>query len=218
MSSPILEDQEMYLKILYEAQLIDPESPIRTNQVADAMSVTAASASEMLKRLGVKGFLNHVPYKGVTLTEKGFEAASRVKRREALMEVFLVRMLDFKGDIKDAACRLEHALTDELESSIDRLLGFPSHAPDGTVIPPGSREITTGIGRVLLPLSVLPEGLSSTVELLVLDGVDCRTLDDIGIKIDNVIEKTSSGFVIDGVEIAISKSLQSRILVREIDE
>ena len=215
MSSPILEDQEMYLKILYEAQLIDPESPIRTNQVADAMSVTAASASEMLKRLGVKGFLNHVPYKGVTLTEKGFEAASRVKRREALMEVFLVRMLDFKGDIKDAACRLEHALTDELESSIDRLLGFPSHAPDGAVIP-GSRVITDGIGRVLLPLSVLPEGLSSKVELLVLDGVDRRTLDDIGIKIDNVIEKTSSGFVIDGVEIAISKSLQSRILVREI--
>ena len=109
-------------------------------------------------------------------------------------------------------------MTDELESSIDRLLGFPSHAPDGAVIPPGSREITTGIGRVLLPLSVLPEGLSSKVELLVLDGVDCRTLDDIGIKIDNVIEKTSSGFVIDGVEIAISKSLQSRILVREIDD
>ena len=133
------------------------------------------------------------------------------------MEVFLVRMLDFKGDIKDAACRLEHALTDELESSIDRLLGFPRHAPDGAVIP-GSRVITDGIGRVLLPLSVLPEGLSSTVELLVLDGVDRRTLDDIGIKIDNVIEKTSSGFVIDGVEITISKSLQSRILVREIDD
>ena len=100
MSSPILEDQEMYLKVLYEVQLIDAESPIRTNQVAEAMSVTAASASEMLKRLGKKGFLNHVPYKGVTLTEKGLEAASRVKRREALMEVFLVQMLDFKGDIK----------------------------------------------------------------------------------------------------------------------
>ena len=214
MSSPILEDQEMYLKVLYEVQLIDAESPIRTNQVAEAMSVTAASASEMLKRLGKKGFLNHVPYKGVTLTEKGLEAASRVKRREALMEVFLVQMLDFKGDIKDVACRLEHALTDELESAIDRLLGFPSHAPDGSEIPPRSRDITTGIGSVLLPLSALPEGMQSTVELLVFNGVDCKTLDDSGITVDSIIERTSDGFEIDGVEMVISKSLQSRILVR----
>ncbi|MBO57717.1 MAG: hypothetical protein CMA77_01825 [Euryarchaeota archaeon] len=214
MSSPILEDQEMYLKVLYEVQLIDAESPIRTNQVAEAMSVTAASASEMLKRLGKKGFLNHVPYKGVTLTEKGLEAASRVKRREALMEVFLVQMLDFKGDIKDVACRLEHALTDELESAIDRLLGFPSHAPDGSEIPQRSREITTGIGSVLLPLSALPEGMQSTVELLVFDGVDCKTLGDSGITVDAKIERTSGGFEIDGVEMVISKSLQSRILVR----
>ena len=214
MSSPILEDQEMYLKVLFEAHLIDSELPIRTNQVAEAMSVTAASASEMLKRLGTKGFLNHVPYKGVTLTEKGLEAASRVKRREALMEVFLVQMLDFKGDIKDAACRLEHALTDELESSIDRLLGFPSHAPDGSEIPPRSREITTGIGRVILPLSALPEGMSSTVELLVFDGVDSKTLQDSGIDVDAVVEKTSDGFTVDGVAMSISKSLQSRILVR----
>ena len=122
MSTPILEDQEMYLKVLYEAHLIDSELPIRTNQVAEAMSVTAASASEMLKRLGTKGFVDHVPYKGVTLTGKGIEAASRVKRREALMEVFLVEMLDFNGDIKDVACRLEHALTDELELAIKQEL------------------------------------------------------------------------------------------------
>ena len=87
MSTPILEDQEMYLKVLFEAHLINSELPIRTNQVAEAMSVTAASASEMLKRLSTKGFLDHVPYKGVTLTDKGIEAASRVKRRESLMEV-----------------------------------------------------------------------------------------------------------------------------------
>ena len=213
MSSPILEDQEMYLKVLYEAHLIDSELPIRTNQVAEAMSVTAASASEMLKRLGTKGFVNYVPYKGVTLTDKGLEAASRVKRREALMEVFLVEMLEFNGNIKDVACRLEHALTDELELAIDRLLGFPSHAPDGSEIPPRSRDIAE-IERVLLPLNALPVGMSSTVELVIVDGIDAKTLQDLGIEVNAQIVRSSDGFTVGGVEMSISNALQSRILVR----
>ena len=214
MSLPILEDQEMYLKVLYEAHLIYSELPIRTNQVAEAMSVTAASASEMLKRLGTKGFVNHVPYKGVTLTDKGIEAASRVKRREALMEVFLVEMLDFNGNIKDVACRLEHALTDELELAIDRLLGFPSHAPDGSEILPRSRDINVGIDRVLLPLNALPVGMSSTVELVIVDGIDAKTLQDLGIEVNAQIVKSSDGFTVGGVDMSISNALQSRILVR----
>jgi len=214
MSLPIHEDQEMYLKVLYEAHLIYSELPIRTNQVAEAMSVTAASASEMLKRLGTKGFVNHVPYKGVTLTDKGIEAASRVKRREALMEVFLVEMLDFNGNIKDVACRLEHALTDELELAIDRLLGFPSHAPDGSEIPPRSCDINVGIDRVLLPLNALPVGMSSTVELVIVDGIDAKTLQDLGIEVNAQIVKSSDGFTVGGVDMSISNALQSRILVR----
>ena len=214
MSTPILEDQEMYLKVLFEAHLIDSESPIRTNQVAEAMSVTAASASEMLKRLGTKGFVDHVPYKGVTLTDKGIEAASRVKRRESLMEVFLVEMLDFNGDIKDVACRLEHALTDELELAIDRLLGYPSHAPDGSEIPLRSRDINAGIERILLPLTALPVGMPSTVELVIVNGVDAKTLQDSGIDVNTQIEKSNGGFTVGGVEMTISNALQSRILVR----
>ena len=214
MSNPILEDQEMYLKVLYETHLIDSELPIRTNQVAEAMSVTAASASEMLKRLGKKGFVNHVPYKGVTLTDKGIEVASRVKRREALMEVFLVNLLDFNGDIKDVSCRLEHALTDDLELAIDRLLGFPSHAPDGTEIPPRSRDIKDGIEGTLLPLTSLPVGLSSTIELVIVDGVDSKTLQDSGIEVNVQIIKLDEGFSIGGIQMSISNALQSRILVR----
>lgn len=214
MSSPILEDQEMYLKVLYEVHIMDPESPIRTSQVAEAMSVTAASASEMLKRLGVKGFVNHIPYKGVTLTENGIEAASTVKRRESLMEVFLVSLLDFDGDIKDAACRLEHALTDELEHSIDRLLGFPSHAPDGAEIPRINREINFGIKGVLLPLNVLPEGMVASIELLVIDSTDEKTLKDMNIEVGMKVEKTNSDFLINGLKIQLSNNMQSRILVR----
>jgi DtxR family Mn-dependent transcriptional regulator len=214
MAGPIQEDHEMYLKILFEFHLADPESPIRTSQVAEAMEVSAASASEMLKRLGSNGFVDHIPYKGVTMTELGIEAASRVKRREGLMEVFLVKMLDYQGDVADAACKLEHALTDELEHTIDRLLGYPENTPDGRPIPPVKRQVNAVFSRVLLPLRSLPEGVPGTIELLVIDGVERRTLADLGIKPGARITRLQDRFEVDGVDAQLSEALQGRILAR----
>ena len=214
MTGPIQEDQEMYLKILFQFHLEDSRSPIRTSQVAEAMDVSGASASEMLKRLGSKGLVDHIPYKGVTMTEAGIEAASRVKRREGLMEVFLVKMLDYQGDVHDAACKLEHALTDELEHTIDRLLGYPEMTPDGAAIPPVKRQVNAMFSRVLLPLRSLPEGVPGTIELLVIDGVEARTLADLGIKPGVKITRMQGSFEVDGVEAQLSEDLQGRILAR----
>ena len=214
MSIPIQEDQEMYLKKLFQIHLIDSKEPIRTSRIAEEMNVSAPSASEMLKRLGRKGFVNYVPYKGVTLTQQGIDAASRVKRREALMEVFLVQMLDFRGDVKDVACRLEHALTDDLESAIDRLLGYPSHTIDGDEIPAANRTFSSDIEGVLLPLSALPVDSLGQIELVVIDGTDARTLSDMGLEVGSVVQNNGGDLLINGVGMNLSNTLQSRILVR----
>ncbi len=214
MSEPIREFEEMYMKTLYGLAEENSGEPIRTSQVADAMQVSAASASEMLKRLGGKGLLDHEPYKGVHLTEEGLAFASRVKRREGLMEVFLVQMLDFEGDVHDAACRLEHALTDELELAIDRLLDYPEVTPSGESIPQVRRDIDADLSHLLLPLKALPEGVSATIELLVLDGVERRTLTEQGLHAGAEVRRVQDVFEIAGTEIQISDSLQARILAR----
>ena len=214
MSIPIQEDQEMYLKKLFQIHLIDSKEPIRTSRIAEEMNVSAPSASEMLKRLGRKGFVNYVPYKGVTLTQQGIDAASRVKRREALMEVFLVQMLDFRGDVKDVACRLEHALTDDLESAIDRLLGYPSHTIDGGEIPAANRTISSDIEGILLPLSALPVDSLGQIELVVIDGTDARTLSDMGLEVGSMVQNNGGEWLVNGVSMSLSNTLQSRILVR----
>ena len=104
---PIKEFEEMYLKKLYEFYAEDPHKPIRNSRIATEMGVSQASSSEMIQRLASKGILYHIPYRGATLTEDGLAAAARIKRRECLMEVFLVNMIDYKGDVEAAACRLE---------------------------------------------------------------------------------------------------------------
>ena len=74
MSVPQLsESTEMYLKAMLE--LGDREVAIA--RLAERLGVTTVSANEMMKRLGEQGLVSHMPYKGVTLTKKGREAASQ---------------------------------------------------------------------------------------------------------------------------------------------
>jgi len=214
MSEPIREFEEMYLKTLYEFYVQDPQKPIRNSRIAESLGVSQAASSEMVQRLASKGILYHIPYRGATLTEDGVAAASRIKRRECLMEVFLVSMLDYRGDVKAAACRMEHALNDELESAIDRLLGYPEFTPSGEKIPAVNRSVEPIASSMLIPLRALPDGTTGKIEMVILEGAENRTIGNAGIIIGAVIHSTEKGFVLDGENIEISASLSSRILVR----
>ncbi len=216
MSDPIKEFEEMYLKKLYEFYAEDPQKPIRNSRIAKEMGVSQASSSEMIQRLAGKGILYHIPYRGATLTEEGLAAASRIKRREGLMEVFLVQMIDYKGDVKAAACRLEHALTDDLEAAIDRLLGYPEKTPGGEIIPKISRVIEPISESMLLPLHALPEGQSGRVEMMVLEGTDVRTMSSLGIEVGSVIDSLVDQYSIGGKALIISPEIASLILVRTL--
>lgn len=215
MSDPIKEFEEMYLKTLYEFYAEDPHKPIRNSRIAKEMGVSQASSSEMIQRLASKGILYHIPYRGATLTEEGLAAAARIKRRECLMEVFLVKMIDYQGDIESAACRLEHALTDDLEAAIDRLLGYPQKTPSGELIPSISRTIEPTAASMLLPLHVLVPGSSGCIEMLVIEGAEIRTLQDFGLEVGANIELIEHNmYQIGSQRMEINSNLASQILIR----
>ena len=216
MSDPIKEFEEMYLKKLYEFYADDPQKPIRNSRIAEEMGVSQASSSEMIQRLASKGILYHIPYRGATLTEEGLAAASRIKRRECLMEVFLIQMIDYKGDVQAAACRLEHALTDDLEAAIDRLLGYPEKTPSGEIIPKISRHIEPITASMLLPLHALPTNQSGRIELMVLEGTDVRTMSNLGIEVGSEIESLGDEYSIGGKSMSITPEIASLILVRTL--
>ena len=214
MSDPIKEFEEMYLKKLYEFYADDPQKPIRNSRIAKEMGVSQASSSEMIQRLAAKGILYRIPYRGSTLTESGLAAAARIKRRECLMEVFLVKMIDYQGDVKAEACRLEHAITDELEMALDRLLGYPEKTPFGDPIPGIERQIEPIASSMLLPLNSLPDGNSGQIELLVLEGTEVETLKRFGLEVGSFITVNDGKYSIDGKVIEISSDLAALMLIR----
>jgi DtxR family Mn-dependent transcriptional regulator len=95
----------------------------------------------MLPKLTALGLVEHVPYRGVRLTERGTRVALEVVRHHRLLELFLVESLGMTWDEVHAEAEvLEHVLSEELEELIAAKLGNPAFDPHGDPIP--SRELT----------------------------------------------------------------------------
>lgn len=131
---------EDYLKAIYA--LSDSGDPASTSAIAEALEIQPASVTGMIKRLAESGLLEHVPYKGVRLTEPGTLEALKVLRRHRILETYLCERLGYSwDDVHDEAERLEHAASDKLIEQMADALGFPSHDPHGAPIPTRGGDI-----------------------------------------------------------------------------
>ena len=133
MRSPSIED---YLKAVYKLEEQNDCPPVSTGEVAQAMDVSSASASNMIKRLDNLGFLTYEAYEGATLTKPGRTVALEVIRHHRLLELYLKEVMGFSWDeIHQEAEILEHHISERFESRIEEMLGHPSRDPHGHPIP-----------------------------------------------------------------------------------
>lgn len=131
---------EDYLKAIYS--LCEPGEVASTSSIAETLEVQPASVTGMVKRLAESGYLEHVPYRGVQLTETGTRAALRILRRHRILESYLTERLRYRWeDVHQEAERLEHAASDELIERMATALENPSYDPHGAPIPTSSGEI-----------------------------------------------------------------------------
>ena len=206
--------EEMYLKRMFEIHSEQPSAIVKTSMLADSMGVSDASTTEMIQRLAGRDLVTYIPYKGSSLTAEGFAIAGKIKRRQLLLELLLTDVIGFEGDVNSIACEMEHAVNDELEASIDKLLGYPEYNHLGEKVPQISRQCEPDIISPLLPISNMPEGSSGVVELIALTGQDIKTLENQNISIGVNITKTHSSINVSGSPYLFSEDLAKRILVR----
>ena len=206
--------EEMYLKRMFEIHSEQPSAIVKTSMLADSMGVSDASTTEMIQRLAGRDLVTYIPYKGSRLTAEGFAIAGKIKRRQLLLELLLTDVIGFEGDVNSIACEMEHAVNDELEASIDKLLGYPEYNHLGEKVPQISRQFEPDIISPLLPISNMPEGSSGVVELIALTGQDIKTLENQNISIGVNVTKTHSSINVSGTPYLFSEDLAKRILVR----
>lgn len=111
---------ENYLKVLLT---LSGSGETRSREVADALGVTRASVSCMLKRLKDEGYVAKEKYGAVTLTEKGLDKAVEIKERYGLLHTFFVKILGVNAATAARdACLMEHTLSTESIEMISRCL------------------------------------------------------------------------------------------------
>ena len=129
---------ENYLKSIWQLGSND----VATLDIAQHLNVAPASVTKMIQRLTERGLVNHIPYRGASLTSEGERRALSVVRRHRLLEAFLAQTLDLGSEqLHDEAERLEHALSNDLEKAIADYLGNPQRDPHGHPIPGPNGEL-----------------------------------------------------------------------------
>jgi len=123
-----------YLAEIYRLQ--EDEPTVSTTSLAERLGVSAPAVPRMLKRLKRAGYVKHIPYQGVELTEHGQEEALRELRRHRILEVFLVDVMGFAWDeAHEHADQLGQGLNDTLTERMAEMTGEPSRCPHGEPIP-----------------------------------------------------------------------------------
>lgn len=120
---------EEYLEALYT--LTQDNRTATTSEISKRLKISAASVTEMLRKLAGAGYVHYSRYQGVTLTAKGFAAAAKMARKHRLLERFLHDVLRIGNNrVHHEACRMEHSLSDETERAICLSLKSRDTCPD----------------------------------------------------------------------------------------
>lgn len=133
-----------YLAEIY--RLMDMQHPtqeyLSTSALTDTLDVTAPAVNRMVNRLKEQGMLEHQPYQGIRLTDKGRLGALQELRYHRIAEVFLVKVMRFKWhEIYEEARRMTPALTDTLIQRMLEMTDNPTHCPHGEPIPDAAGSI-----------------------------------------------------------------------------
>ncbi|MCL4309444.1 MAG: metal-dependent transcriptional regulator [Actinomycetota bacterium] len=151
---------EEYLEAIYKMSL---EGQVIAARLAERMNVSPPTVADMLRRLTENGFVKVSRREGVQLTRKGNETAESLVRRHRLWERFLTDVLGLDwGEVHEEACRLEHAMSPQVEEKLAQILGNPETCPHGFPIP-GTKKARQR-DRDAVPLSQLCVGDEGVIE------------------------------------------------------
>jgi DtxR family transcriptional regulator, Mn-dependent transcriptional regulator len=222
--SDILQSESVqnFLKSIYALQQGDER--VSTNAMANLLSISAPSVTDMAQRLEEAGLVDYEKYRGVILTPAGEEEALKILRRHRLIELYLVEELGYElHEVHVEAERLEHAVSDRFIDAISERLGHPDIDPHGDPIPSPDGTVRR---RDLKPLGDWPLGIPAQVSRIRATSDDMlQHMVERGIKLHTVVEVVAHDpfegpltIVVDGVRQIIGHQVAMCVLVEMLPE
>lgn len=116
------ERTEDYLEAL--AFIIDEKGFAKVKDIAEYLSVSPSSVTEMFQKLKQKKYIHYEKYRGVTLTKKGNGIAVKTKKRHETLREFLCILGVPEQIANEDACRIEHVVNTETMKRLTTFVEF----------------------------------------------------------------------------------------------
>jgi DtxR family transcriptional regulator, Mn-dependent transcriptional regulator len=117
-----------YLKFIYERG-----GTVKTNDIASRFRVDPSTITKTIAELAEAGYLSHVPYRGVVLTETGTRHVKFMIKRHRILSLILVRY----GLTDNQACqevsRFESFVSKDAIDRMCRAMGHPQQGICGKI-------------------------------------------------------------------------------------
>jgi DtxR family transcriptional regulator, Mn-dependent transcriptional regulator len=209
---------EQYLETILELEEAGIV-PMRA-RIVERLGVSAPAVSETVKRLEREGYVTLDPERVLHLSDAGRAYATSMLRKHRLAEVLLVDVLKVPWpQVHEEACRLEHAISDNLERHLVDLLDDPGTCPHGSPIPGSANVVETG---PLQKLSSVPAGgscvvrridehLQTLVERMV-ELETARLLPGQEVQV-GALEDGQVHLQVDGVEVRVDRAVAQEVYV-----
>ena len=106
---------EDYLEIIFNYN--DAEKNVRAIDISKELKISRASATEALKKLANKGFINYERYETISLTESGKNIAQKVVSKHRTLQKFFENILELPE--QEASLITENAF-DKIARIVDK--------------------------------------------------------------------------------------------------
>jgi Mn-dependent DtxR family transcriptional regulator len=133
-------------KVEYLKYINERSGTVKTNEIASKFKVDPSTITKTMNELAESGFVTHIPYHGVTLSDSGTNYAGFLVKRHRILSLMLTHF----GLSHEQACeevsRFESLVSKDAIDQICRSMGHPHRGICGEITH-DSGCLETGITR-----------------------------------------------------------------------
>ena len=111
------------------SELLATTGKARISDLADSLGLKRSTVSNMVRRLAERGYVEHEPYSGLTLTAEGRAVARHVRKRHEILTAFLEQLGLKASAVQAEVEEIEHHLSPATLALFGSLVGFWRQRP-----------------------------------------------------------------------------------------
>lgn len=120
-------------KVDYLKFILEKGGTVKTTEISSVLQVDPSTTSKTLNELAAVGYLNHVPYRGVHLTEMGHAYAEFLVRRHRIMSLLLTHYGLSSEEACEEVSRFESFISRDAVNKICKSMGHPMFGVCGEI-------------------------------------------------------------------------------------